>query len=368
MKHNARFRQFELYIKGITPEDRVAIVFDSDADGLTAAVLAAKAIERLRGKKPELIFTQGHGPVSIHTETLALLRKKKINRLITLDLAVDQNSETIKKAEAFANVLVIDHHKIYNDLSSKKTVFIKAHYFSSIDPSRYPTSKFCYDLFSELVDLSDYSWCACIGLVGDYAYGQWKSFLNKCLKKQGCSFDQLGKIVGLISAVESIDRSKIVKLFNEFYNAKEPKSLLKSKYFSYRETMEKELDRIMGGFVLNSEKFDGLELIFYEFKSKYSVKSAVIDNLTKRYPDKTVVVLQDMSKNFLMISARRQDFRYKMNEMFETATKSLKEGYGGGHIPAAGGKIRKADRKKFKENVKAYLKKMMNFKNKGVVV
>jgi nanoRNase/pAp phosphatase (c-di-AMP/oligoRNAs hydrolase) len=47
-----------------------------------------------------------------------------------------------------------------------------------------------------------------------------------------------------------------------------------------------------------------------------------------------------------------------MNEMLETATKPLKEGYGGGHIPAAGGKIRKVDRKKFKENVKKYIEKI----------
>jgi len=357
MKHNQKFREFAAFVKGISKKDRVAVIFDSDADGLTAAVIAAKAIERLHGKKPGFIFTQGHGPVSIHRETISRLRKKKINKLITLDLAVDQNPETIKDVESFADVLIIDHHKIYNDLSSKKTVFIKAQYFSSIDPSRYPTSKFCYDLFSELVDLTDFSWCACIGLVGDYAYRQWKSFLDNCLKKQGCSFEQLGRIVGLISAVESIDRSRIVDLFDEFYKTKQPKSLLKSKYFSYRKKMEKELDRIMGRFVLNSEKVNGLELIFYEFKSKYSVKSAVIDNLTKLYPDKTIVVLQDMGKGFLMISARRQDFKFKMNEMFEQATKPLKEGYGGGHIPAAGGKIRKADRKKFKENIIKYLRK-----------
>ena len=357
MKHNKKFPAFEGFIKSIGKKDNVAIVFDSDADGLTAGVITAKAIERIRGKKPELIFTQGHGPVSIHAETLSLLRTKKITHLITLDLAVDQYPATIKKAESFAKVLIIDHHKIYEDLSSKKTVFIKAQYFASFDPSRYPTSKFCYDLFSELVDLSDMSWCACIGLVGDYAYNQWGPFIRKNMKKSGLTFDDAGKLVGLISAVESIDRSKIVRLFDEFYKAKKPKKLLKSKYFSYREKMEKELDRIMGGFVLNSEKLDGLELIFYEFKSKYSVKSAVIDNLTKQYPDKTIVVLMDLGKNILMVSARRQDFRFKMNEMLETATKPLKEGYGGGHIPAAGGKIRKTDRKKFKVNVIEYLRK-----------
>ena len=357
MKHNSKFREFSAFIKGISKKDRVAVIFDSDADGLTSAVITAKAIERLRGKKPDLMYTQGHGPVSIHTETIAKLQKKKINKLITLDLAVDQNSETIKQAENFADVLIIDHHKIYKDLSSKKTTFLKAHYFASIDPSRYPTSKFSYDLFNELTDLSDISWCACIGLVGDYAYKQWGSFLKSNTKKHKLTFDGIGKIVGLVGAVESIDRSKMVKLFDEFYNAKNPKSLLKSKYFKYRKKMETELDRIIGEFVLNSEKIDELELIFYEFKSKYSVKSAVIDTLTKRYPEKTLVVLQDIGKNILMISARRQDFKYKMNEMFEHATKPLKEGYGGGHIPAAGGKIRKVDRKKFKENVMKYLRK-----------
>ena len=70
MRHNKPFREFKSYITGISKNDKVAVIFDSDADGLTAAVLACKAIERLRGKRPNFIYTQGHGPVSIHAETI----------------------------------------------------------------------------------------------------------------------------------------------------------------------------------------------------------------------------------------------------------------------------------------------------------
>ena len=349
--------QFKDFAAGLSKKDRIAILHDSDADGLSAAVIAAKAVERLSGKKPVLVLTQGHSPVSIQEQTIAVLKKKKISKLITVDLAVCQNPETVRKVEKFARLLVIDHHKLYNNISSKKTVFLNAKFFASFDPSMYVTSKFCFDLFKEVVDLRGLEWVACIGILGDSALEKWEKFVKASLKSQKISMADFEMLVGLVGAVEVVDKTKMKNLFSEFFNAENPKQLLKSKFLKFSKIVEMEKKKILGGFDKKAEFFPGRQLVFFQFESKLGIKSAVINELSsRRFPNSTVIVVQEHEEGFLTISARRQDFKVRVNDLLEKAVKPLENAFAGGHIPAAGGKIQKSDLKKFKENILKELK------------
>ena len=72
---------------------------------------------------------------------------------------------------------MLDHHKIYQDLNSEDVVFIKSQYIDEdLDGSKYPVSKLSFDLFSNLVDLTDMEWVVCLGILGDNGFQSWEKF------------------------------------------------------------------------------------------------------------------------------------------------------------------------------------------------
>ncbi len=352
MKGNKKISEFKKFIKQLNGKNRVAIIYDSDPDGLTAAVITSKAVERIRGKKPELVFFQAHATVSLQDNSIQKLKKNKINRLIILDLAVDQDAKQIKKAEKICKILVLDHHKSYQSISSKKTTLIKASSLSFMEPSKYATSKMAFDLFSEVTNISDLKWLACIGLMGDYCVKAWKKFFDQAFFENNTSEKEICELMEIISSTETVNRNKVAVLFKEFFKAKKPQDIHKTKYSYYKKLIKKELKRLELEFHKKKEVFPKQELVCFHFKSKLDIKSILVNKIsTTYYPDKTVVILEEKEKKIMTISARRQDYQVKMNDVLEKAVKGLKGAMAGGHIPAAGGKIDKKDMPKFKQNL-----------------
>lgn len=350
-----RFRQF---VSECSADSHgIAVVYHPDADGFTSAFIVSKAIERLRGKKPELIFCQERSHVEITGKTVRKLKKAKIGCVITVDLCVDQEPKNIKKLEKFAFLLVIDHHKMYRDLNSKKTFFIKAGNVSKIDGSRYPASKLSYDLFSQIVNLSDVSWASAVGIMGDNALHQWENFVEKSARKAKVNIDTLLKVKRVIDGVEALNGKGFKVLMKEFENAKTPKDILKAKISKYSKLLQEKLDELIDKAERNAEFYPEIEFMLFEFSEKFNIKSALINELSRRYKNRTIIVIEDLGKETLGISARRQDFRVKMNELLEKATAGLKGSKGGGHIPAAGGRIKRKDFWKFKGRVISMLEK-----------
>ena len=335
-----KLKEFKRFANCYDKKCKVAIVYDSDPDGLTSAVIVSKAIQSLRGKKPELVFFQAQPMVSLQDSTIEKLKKHNIECLIVLDLAVDQRAEQVKKVEKFARVLVLEHHKKYTNISSDKTTCIKSQDLSFIDPSKYATAKLAYDLYSQIVDIKDLKWLACIGLIGDYSIKPWKKFFKMTFDQTGVNEKYLRNLMEIISYVETVDRKKITALFKEFFKVKRPQEMKNSKYANYKKMVEDELKKLVSQFHKKKEIFPKQELVFFTFKSKLDIKSILINKIsTEYYPDKSVVIVEDRGKGIMTISARRQDFRVKMNSLLENAVKNFKDGIAGGHIPAACGKI-----------------------------
>ncbi|MBI2529632.1 MAG: hypothetical protein HYW05_00630 [Candidatus Diapherotrites archaeon] len=166
LSKNEAMAKFRAFVSGISAGDRVAVLHHTDADGVCSGVIAAKALEKIIGKRIGLRLTQNYGEFAVTQKTAKMLRRAGINKVVTADLSVDENPKHIKEIEEFAELLIIDHHKIYEDLNSRKTAFIKAQFISrEIEPGNYPASKLCYDLFSMFVDLSDIDWIAACGIL-----------------------------------------------------------------------------------------------------------------------------------------------------------------------------------------------------------
>lgn len=359
-KNQALINRFKKFINSIAPEDRVAVIHHTDPDGVCSGVIISKVVERLRGKKIDLRHNQ-KGNVHILTpETLKLLRSRKINKLIITDLGTDENPEYLKKVEKFADILVIDHHKVYNNLNSRKIVFIKPQLVCDINPARYAASKLCYDLGGLVSDVSDLDWIAAVGSIGDIATQPWSVWLSRVFQKYGLKRKkdlfktQFGKVAILISSAESFDVKNVKLAFNILYRAGSHKDVLKSRLKQFTKKIDTEIQKYLKN-VRKNALFEN-DLIYYEIRPKYHTKSPLCTILGLKNPQKSVFVI-DVSRNPVGISGRRSDSRIKINKVLEDSCRGIPGSSAGGHAVSAGATVPRKHYPKFKERLFSILKK-----------
>ncbi|MDO8428582.1 MAG: DHH family phosphoesterase, partial [Candidatus Diapherotrites archaeon] len=170
------------------------------------------------------------------------------------------------------------------------------------------------------------------------------------------SLDELKNLQEIISAVETVQSKKFNDLYSFLLKEKTIFALADSKYSVCLDQLRKELQRLMQEFEKNTEIFNDLDLIFYNLESDYNIKSAIANKISLLNPNKTLIILESWNER-THFSARRQDFKVKMNDLLEQSIQGIPESSAGGHIPAAAGGIPTNQLKQFKENVKNYLKK-----------
>ncbi|MEK6817081.1 MAG: DHHA1 domain-containing protein [Nanoarchaeota archaeon] len=347
-------KRFDDFVSNLKETDRICIFFDPDPDGISAAVIANKAIERLRGRKADMVMYQEHGDLEIKEENIAKLKSNGINKIFIMDLAVDQYPEKVREVSEFAEICILDHHKVYNDLNSERIVHLKPQMFDSEEPSSYITAKMSYDLFMKHVDISDMDWLAAVGILGDAAWRRWKDFVSGVCRRYGIDFNKLleskiGNVMRLIASAPEFGFGVIAECFDVVSNAKSFEDVERSSLVKYRDIIGNEMYRLMKEFKRNAETHD--DVIFFFMRSKYSVGSTLSTRMSFKQPDKTVIVIQDAGEDFYRVSLRRQDFKVKVNDLVSEATKDLENASGGGHVPAAGGRIMKRDLERFKSNI-----------------
>ncbi len=351
MQNPELLQKFDNFVKSLSNNDKIALFHHSDADGFCAALVVSRALEQILGKKPDFRFVIPVPGSALNAEHLSELKAKGANKLISVDLSLDQNLENLKHAEKSMELLILDHHKLYNDANSARTTLIKSQMISEIEPSHYCASKLSFDLFSRLTSLEGMAWIAAVGILGDMGREQWKDFMKQAAEKAGLTSEQLNNIKEIIDAVESMSFSGLYGLFSVFYSNK-PKELLAGEYAKKVADFKKELSTYIENAKKNAEIFEEKELVFYFFESDHQIKSALINELAiEIWPKKTVVVVQDFGEGDLRISARREDFKLKVNELLENAVKGIEGARAGGHAPAAGGRIPRGTLETFKKNL-----------------
>ncbi len=353
------------FFKNIKKEDKIAVIHHTDPDGICSGVIVSKAVEKLRDAKIDLRLNQNSSELFISEETVKRLEENGINKVIITDMGVDQQVEEnfVEKITDFAELVIIDHHKLYRDLNSEKITLIKPHMiYEDVDSAQYCAAKFCFDILSKILDLSEFDWIATIGIIGDCGYNTWKGFVDDVLTKYDIELKQngfdteIGQIAEIISSTEAFDINKVELAFDIVYNANSYKDVLNSELKQYKEDIDNEI-KIWRNEVEKRAEIKG-NIIYYHIKNpKYPIKSNLCTLLSFDFPDKSIIIVQEYDNDELItVSARRRDNKIKMNELLESATKGLKRGGGGGHIPAAGGRFLKKDKKIFKERVLEWLK------------
>lgn len=348
--------RFQKFIKRISQKDTLVLCFHRDPDGIVSALNVVRALEKFCGKKPDFLFPVDYTDLE---ELSKALKRINPDKIISVDLGLDSFKKRFEIMVKNCNeMLFIDHHKLYNDFNSEKVIFIKPQFLTQeFDPSQYCVSKLTFDLFSNLVDLSENDWLTCIGILGDRGFEHWKNFFIQVMKERKITLEQLDEATEIVNAVETIKPEKFLELFDFLYTAKNIEDLLHSSFASYRKQLHAEADKFIDSFEEKAEHFPKLQLHILEISPKYNMKSFVGNKLSSKYPEETIVVMQHLEgDDKIWFSARRQDFRVKMNELLEKAIKGIPNASAGGHIPAAAGSIPLKYAERFKQNLKNVLK------------
>jgi single-stranded DNA-specific DHH superfamily exonuclease len=350
-----RFREF---CNGLSPKDRVAIVYHSDADGICSALVTARAVEKLTGRRPVVVQHYEYGNRKLAKKVISSMKSKKANILIIVDVAVDGEPHSVGETFRFEKCLVIDHHRMHKNLNGENLLFLKAEFFSKKDSSSYVASKLAFDLFSKLVDVEEMDWIACIGILGDMSLKRWQAFVKKTLRRRRISLTKLYAVLDLIAATEVLAGNRLKTLFWLLYEAEGPEQILKSPFKRYLKRFKKERDSLIRDFKKKAEYFPEIELFFYTMRARYeNIKSYVINEISEMHRDKTIILLQYLGHGKVRFSARRQDKKVRVNDLLRAAVKGIPGSSAGGHAPAAAGSTHKKDVRKFKENVIKILKK-----------
>jgi len=323
------------FIFNIKPQERILLVFHQDVDGICSAAIAFFALQRL-GLKPAAIS------VDVENWKKILKIKKNFEKLIFLDLQIPEVEKNKKK------ILIIDHHipriktkNLINPRILNKKVY-------------QPASYVAYKFFSNFVDIRDKEWIAVLGTIADYGFEDCRDLLNKWIKvkkKENVWRTKFGKAAILLyNAAIEIGFENAFKIL---LKSKNLKSLSKNKKIKKaNKRFEKYYKQKMKEFWKNVEKIEKANLIFCVMKKlKKRVGSIIVTKLSRKYPDKTILLLTKKGK-FYKIHARGG--KVNLGKLLE------KMGVGGGHEKAAGGIIKKNELQIFKKR----LFKELRYKNK----
>jgi single-stranded DNA-specific DHH superfamily exonuclease len=347
-------KKVDRFLLDITPQDKVAIIHDTDPDGVCSAVIIAKCIERLRGKKVDLRIPLDKKNYGINKSMLRKLSQKKINKLITCDFSPEHDIPLLKEVEKQADILAIDHHKLYSDYQTGRTILYKPHYFTGIEPSTYCTAKLAFDAASRVSNVDDLDWMAAAACIADIATAPWKEWLAAVFKKykvkpnKNLFYTDIGQVAATISSAEVYDAKLVPKCFDIFYTAKNPKDIINSSFGKYKKIIDKELDKHLKLFEKKAEKHGELRL--YEFASKYRIHSPLSTILGLKHPHNTIIII-NTGFTKAAVSARRHDKKVAVNNLLEKAVKGIPDSNAGGHTPAAGGGFPKKYLKTFKQRL-----------------
>lgn len=352
------------FLMNITHDDRVAVIYDDDGDGMSAAASVVIGLTRLRGKEPEMVEPFEKSNAYISDDLPYQLKKNGITKIITVDKTVDEKGiPFMRELEAIAPVLVIDHHRHMHPYSTDRFLLIKPQIIWETEPSSFPTAILAYTLFSSVTDLSDKDWIPCIGITSDCAYPRWKGFVDAIIQKWELSpvptdpFEgPFGKMSGIIYATQVLSPRQLPELLDLLVELEKPHDFLTSGFASLPPILDDEVKIWMEKLKTDALVFPELELVIAKVKPRHGIKSLLVNRLsTINFPTYSVLLFQDLGDARVLISARRQDHKVPMNTLMEKAIEGMSEATGGGHVPAAAAGIRKQDEEQFIENVKRLL-------------
>ncbi|MDD3178503.1 MAG: DHH family phosphoesterase [Candidatus ainarchaeum sp.] len=340
---------FKKYISSIKKEDNLAIIYDTDMDGITSAVITSKALDKLNIK----YFQRPRNPKNrtLDKSIQFFLKENKINKIIFLDLSAEsfQDSHLLNNYD----VLVIDHHPILENYNINFKIIKSFQLQDKLEGYNYCTAHMVFDLFSSILDLEDLDWVLACGIIGDVTYDSHIDLLKSIFKKYNLTyninpyFSDLGQVIEYSNYALTLGTlEEVNKIYSFFYNSNNYKQVYEK--LDYVLPIKKEFEKFISNFEKNKEVIG--DIVFYEIKSKYNLHSLVSTYISLNLYFGILICI-DIKQNRCFISARCQKSKFDLGKMLKECTSNLENAFGGGHPVAAGASININDLSKFKENV-----------------
>jgi single-stranded DNA-specific DHH superfamily exonuclease len=352
---NPKFlEKVDKFLKNITDKDVVTLIHDTDPDGICSGTIMAKCVERLRGRTIDYRIPLDKANYGLTENMLKEIKRNKSTIVITCDFSAEGNLPALKEIEKQAKVLVVDHHKLYNDYQTERVILYKPQFFTSIEPSTYCTAKLAYDAAARVCDVNDLDWIATAGCIADIATAPWMIWITEVFKKYNVPMKEnffdtvIGQCAATISSTEVYDVKLVPQCFDAFYSAKKPEDILNGPFGKYKKIIDLELEEHKKLFEEKGEKKE--DMIIYEMKSPYRIHSILSTILGLKYPHKTIVIINHIS-NKIAVSSRRGDKKKAVNELLEQCIKGFPNANAGGHVPAAGAGFEEKDLSEFKKRL-----------------
>lgn len=330
-------KRFFDFVSRLTDKDKIAFVSHTDLDGITSAKVANMVLSANIIKFIDYI--------DLNDNLVKELRDKKVTKVIFFDLDFERAS-IIKSIEQFAEILIIDHHIFMSDLNSNKTVFLSA--------PGYCSSYICYYLFSKIQNVSKFDWLVAAASLSDFCYRKNAEWLMQIKEKYGDKFsiEEMTKLSRIYDLAHKLALTLIYfrENLNEAYRMIGDNIDSVGNLDNYAKDVQKEIDESAILFEKEKKVYGGGEIYFWEFAPEFYIKSILINGLSMKYKNKTLIIVEN-NKTYFEVSARRQDGKVNLVEMLKKLTFGFK-GTSGGHMCSAGATIYPENIAEFRENVR----------------
>lgn len=338
-------------------EDSICLLYDDDADGLCSAISVYAGLERL-GFQSIISFCKTKERGVFQKDFLQNLKTAGVDTIICVDFEPLSwqfiSQDALQKLSM--HVVIMDHHfdqtALYNS-NSHKRIFIHPKNSGVCDDSgQYCCSKFCYDVMSHIVDISDIEWKILPGMIGDMNIIKWDKFIRAKMRQFGyrgrshffqTPFGKLATLFGFASAIGADEFEQEFFDYRQATSVKDALNVCDKKEFKPMWKEYKSSLKLPG-----TETVDGVS--FVQLKTKYRLASIISSIVGYLNPDKTFFFYRfDPDEKKYAISVRTQTDSIHLGKLIQHACTGIEGARGGGHQKAAGAGCRKDDLELIKE-------------------
>lgn len=371
-------KKFSSVLKTYNSQTRVGLFYDDDPDGICSGIILEKTLGFKEIPVVERIpFSNDLAPFS--DKFNAVVKDRRLNVLLMTDFNIagfGHLDAYLKFRKLFPDidVIIFDHHQ---DSSDYKTDY----YFNSnelqgqILGNQLCCSKFVFEVCKLICsDISKFSWLKAIGIIADSNQETWGRDVVRLIEKLNSDLinspdesireynipeesdeffqNPFGKVANLIFYGLAKSSSEISKIYDILFTAKgifEVEDKLKE-----YSLIEDEVDDYIENFNYYLKNAytpsDELHIFEMEVKGEYDLQCILSNLLSHQNEDILFIIYRKKKDNFIYASLRLQNKSINMGSLAELAA-DFPDGNGGGHIPAAGIKIKKDDFKPFKKKL-----------------
>ncbi len=318
-------REFLKNFRGTT-----VIVHDSDADGMSSAIMFTHYLEKRKNK----VIQRTSDGATISPRLKEEIKKLDAYNIIILDFGGEARN-TIKEFSQGMNVLVVDHHKVFAD-DFGRALYLNPHFFNVPDDYTSPTSFLSWQICRNT------DWLAAAGVIADKGFHPAAEFLKKVKAKY--TKTNFNYLVNLLNAADAKEKSH--EAVQIILKTKNPEDLFKTPLAEWEKEVRAEISRIVAEHKQKALFIANGRVVLYEIQPKFALRGEISNRIQALYPDKIVIIGEIENEHYLM-SFRTVKINISFPDLIQKTIQGMEGAHGGGHAKAAGCKVRLIDKEKF---------------------